>query len=124
MVYPYQDFTDEVYLAQCELVFYQTAIMAHKVMKNGLPAYLDREMKGDLPYRTRQATTGGIRFSEEFFSRKALNPSSFRHRSTVEYYRIPGGITETVQDKEKAKILDKGQYTTVYRCIIYLFFMT
>ena len=105
-------------------MFYQTAIMAHKVMKTGLPAYLGRKMKGDFPYRTRQATTGAIRFSEEFFSRKALNHSSFRYRATVEYNRIPGVITETVQDKEKAKILDKGQYTTVYRCSIYLFFMT
>ena len=52
-------------------------------------------MKRDFPYRTRQATTGAIRFSEEFFSRKALNHSSFRYRATVEYNRIPGRIRET-----------------------------
>ena len=83
------------WLSVRQLVFYQTAIMAHNVMKTGLPAYLGRKMKGDFPYRTRQATTGAIRFSEEFFSRKALNHSSFRYRATVEYNRIPGVIRET-----------------------------
>ena len=68
--------------------------MAHKVKKTGLPAYLARKMRGDFPYRTRQATTGAIRFSEEFFSRKALNHNSFRYRATVGYNRIPGEIRE------------------------------
>ena len=82
------------WLSVRQLVFYQTAIMAHKVKKTGLPAYLARKMRGDFPYRTRQATTGAIRFSEEFFSRKALNHNSFRYRATVGYNRIPGEIRE------------------------------
>ena len=75
-------------------MFYQTGIMTHKILKTGNPLYLGNKMISDFPYRTRLATTGAIRYGEEFGSRRALNHSSFRFRATVEYNRLPGSIRE------------------------------
>ena len=82
------------WLSVRQLVFYQTGIMTHKILKTGNPLYLGNKMISDFPYRTRLATTGAIRYGEEFGSRRALNHSSFRFRATVEYNRLPGSIRE------------------------------
>ena len=86
-------------------MFYQTAIMTYKIMKTGTPAYLGDRMRTAFPYNTRQATTGAIRFGEEYSSKPALNFSSFKYRATVEYNKIPGTIrgSESLH-KFKAKI--------------------
>ena len=88
-------------LARCrwlsvrQLVFYQTAILTHKILRTGLPVYLGNKMNIEFPYRTRQATTGAIRYGEDYTSRRSLNHSSFRIRATVEYNRIPGSIRQS-----------------------------
>ena len=80
------------WLSVRQLVFYQTAIMTFKIMKTGAPAYLGDRMRTAFPYNTRQATTGAIRFGEEYSSKHALNHNSFKYRATVEYNSIPGTI--------------------------------
>ena len=71
-----------VLLAKCrwlsvrQLVFYQTAILTHKILRTGLPVYLGNRMSTEFPYRTRQATTGAIRYGEDYTSRRSLQNKS------------------------------------------------
>jgi hypothetical protein len=80
------------WLSVRQLAFYQTALMTHKILKTCSPLYLKDILDTDFPYRTRQATTGAIRYGEDHHSRLSLNHSSFRFRATLEYNRIPGNI--------------------------------
>ena len=82
------------WLSVRQLVFYQTTIMAHKVMKTGFPVYLGNKMRSNFPNFTRQATSGAIRYDEGFSGRKARSHTSFRYRATREYNRIPGEVRE------------------------------
>ena len=82
------------WLSVRQLVYYQTAILTYKIMKSGLPVYLGDKMITEFPYRTRQATSGAIRYGEEYGSRRSLNHSSFRIRATVEYNKLPGNIRQ------------------------------
>ena len=82
------------WLSVRQLVSYQTAVMTHKIRQTGAPTYLGNIINAEFPYMTRQATTGGVRYSQDHQSRRALNHSSFRYRATVEYNRLPGTIRE------------------------------
>ena len=69
-------------------------ILTYKVIKSGLPVYLGRKLTASFPYRTRQATTGAVRYGEEFSSRRAINHRSYKYRAATEYNRLPGEIRE------------------------------
>ena len=80
------------WLSVNQLVFYQTVLGVHKILVGGKPEYLNKKFSSDYPYRTRQATGGGVRFGEEFHAKSGLSQASFCYRGTVEYNRVPGYI--------------------------------
>ena len=77
-----------------QLVFYQTVLGVHKIVVAGKPDHLSKKFKRDHPYRTRQSTTGGLRFGEEFNAKSSLSHSSFCYRGTVDYNKIPVNIRQ------------------------------
>ena len=91
------------WLSVRQLVFYQTVLQVHKVLVSGKPDHLSNRFSTDHPYRTRQATGGGLRFGEEFDARSGLSHGSFCYRGTVDYNRIPAYIRQ-------ARTLDTFKY--------------
>jgi hypothetical protein len=75
-----------------QMIFYQSVILAHKIVMTGAPYYLAQKMSTDHPYQTRQATFGGIRFGEAFHSTQSRTQNSFRYRSTLQYNSIPAEL--------------------------------
>ena len=75
-----------------QLVFYQSALMTHKIVTTGAPHYLANKMGTSPPYGTRQDTSGGIRFGEIFSSRHSLSHNSFVYRATTDYNSLPANI--------------------------------
>ena len=53
-----------------------------------------KKFRRDHPYRTSQATSGGVRFGEGFNARSSLSHTSFCYRGTVDYNRIPVSIRQ------------------------------
>ena len=77
------------WLSVRQLVFYQTVLGVHKIVVSRKPDNLSNKFNTDHPYRTRQATGGGLRFGEDYDAKSGLSHSSFCYRGTVEYNRIP-----------------------------------
>ena len=77
-----------------QLVFYQTVLGVHKIMRARKPEYLSKKFGADHPYRTRQSTSGCIRFGDEFNAKSSLSHTSFCYKGTVEYNRIPSTIRQ------------------------------
>ena len=75
-----------------QLVFYQSVIMAHKIATTSSPFSLATKMSITHPRRTRQSTSGCIRFGENFAANKSMIQTSFCHRSTNQYNSIPASI--------------------------------
>ena len=48
------------WLSVRQLVFYQTGLMVHKMVKTGLPRQINAKLLSRFPYQTRQATNGDI----------------------------------------------------------------
>ena len=69
------------WLSVKQLIFYQSVILTHKIVKNGSPLYLAQKMSTTHPYRTRQATSGGIRYGELFSSTLSRTQDSFCYRT-------------------------------------------
>ena len=80
------------WLSVKQLVFYQTVLTTHKIVKTKAPMYLHNKMNNSHPYKTRQATEGGIRFGEQFDVQSGLSRKSFCYRGTLDYNRIPADI--------------------------------
>ena len=80
------------WLSVKQLVFYQSALMTHKIVTTGSPHYLANKMGTSPPYGTRQDTSGGIRFGEIFSSRHSLSYNSFVYRATTDYNSLPDNI--------------------------------
>ena len=78
-----------------QLVFYQTVLTVHKIALEKKPEYLAKKFGSDHPYRTRQSTSGGVRFGEEFNAKSSLSRNSFCFRGTVNYNRIPANIRQS-----------------------------
>ena len=53
-------------------IFYQSLVTAHKIVTSNSPYHLAARMSTDHPRRTRQATTGCIRFWETFSANQSL----------------------------------------------------
>ena len=80
------------WLSVKQLVYYQSVVLAHKIATSGSPVYLASKMSTDHPRRTRQATTGCIRYGEQFNANQSFIQKSFCHRATGEYNSIPANI--------------------------------
>ena len=65
------------WLSVQQLIFYQSVILAHKIVTTGSPYYLAQKMSTSHPYRTRQGSTGSIRFGENFSYKSTLAQNSF-----------------------------------------------
>ena len=67
-----------------QLVYYQTVLGVHKIVVAGKPEYLSKKFSSDYPYRTRQATGGGVWFGEEFHAKSSLrtakNIETFKYK--------------------------------------------
>ena len=80
------------WLSVRQLVVYQSILLAHKIATKGTPISLAAKMNTAHPYRTRQASTGSIRFGEQFPSTQGRGQNSFCYRSTKDYNSIPAKI--------------------------------
>ena len=95
------------WLSVKQLVFYQTALTTHKVVKHKAPMYLHNKISTSHPYRIRQATERGIRFGEQFEIQSSLTRNSFCYRGTQGYNRLPyeiRGAKTIATFKHKLKI--------------------
>ena len=75
-----------------QLIFYQSVVTAHKIVTTNSPFHLSARMSTAHPRRTRQATTGCIRFGETFTANQSLVKTSFCYRATTQYNSIPASI--------------------------------
>ena len=94
------------WLSVQQLIFYQSVILAHKIVTTGSPYYLAQKMSTSHPYRTRQGSTGSIRFGENFSYKSTLAQNSFCYQATIKYNGIPAEIrasTSLPQFKSKLK---------------------
>ena len=80
------------WLSVKQLVFFQTAVLVHKFICSGSPLSLKNRLPRVHPYRTRQGSTGSIRFAETFSSTGNQAHNSFCYRGTKEYNKIPANI--------------------------------
>ena len=80
------------WLSVNQLAFFQRVVTTHKIVKNKSPMYLNKKMNTCHPYKTRQATEGGIRFGENFDVKSNLSRNSFCYSGTMDYNRIPAEI--------------------------------
>ena len=71
-----------------QLVFYQTVLGVHKIMRARKPEYLSKKFGADHPCRTRQSTSGCIRLGDEFNAKSSLSHTSLC------YNRIPSTIRQ------------------------------
>ena len=77
------------WLSVKQLVFYHRVLTTNKIVKNRVPMYLHNKMNNTHPYKTRQATEGGIRFGEQFGVKSGLSRNSFCSSGTLDYNRLP-----------------------------------
>ena len=75
-----------------QLIFYQSVILAHKIATTSSPFYLAAKMCTTHPRKTRQATSGCIRFGEQFSANQNPIQKSFCNRATNQYNSIPASI--------------------------------
>ena len=75
-----------------QLVFYQSVIMAHKIVLTNTPYHLATKMTPTHPRRTRQSTSGCIRYGENLAANQATIQTGFCHRTTLQYNTIPATL--------------------------------
>ena len=80
------------WLSVKQLVVYHRAVTVHKIIKTRTPMYLYQKMDSNHPYQTRQATSGKIRFGDQFEGKSSLARSSFCYGGTSNYNLIPADI--------------------------------
>ena len=72
-----------------QLIVYHSVVMAHKIATSSSPFCLATKMSTSHPRRTRLASSGGIRFGENFSANNNHVKQSFCHRATGQYNSIP-----------------------------------
>ena len=77
------------WLSVQQLIFYQSVILAHKIVTSGSPLYLAQKMSTYHPYRTRQGSTGSIRFAENLTYKSTRAQNRFCYQTTIQYNSIP-----------------------------------
>ena len=75
-----------------QLVFYQSVLLVHKVLLSGKPVSIRKRFITEHPFFTRQATSGGLRFGQEYRASSELTHKSFHYRGTQGYNSIPVNI--------------------------------
>ena len=91
------------WLSVKQLIFYQSVVLTHKIATTGSPLYLASRMSTEHPRRTRQATTGCIRYGENFTANQSLIQKSFCHRAIGDYNSIPADI-RVLQNMQTFKV--------------------
>ena len=82
-------------LSQCnwlsinQLIFYQTVLQVHRVVKSGSPLYLSDRLDTEHVYNTRQAAGGCVRWLGENSGELSLLQTSFLGRASKMYNDIP-----------------------------------
>ena len=95
-----------VLLQQCgwlsvrQMVFYHTMVQVFKIKQDGKPVYLYNKLSQAFNYRTRLASSNGIRETEKIKS--DLRKKGFVHRSTLQWNSLPLSLkNEKKQSKFK-----------------------
>ena len=66
-----------------QLAYFHTVLQAHKTIQSGKPASLCQAFSTKFPYRTRNASSGRIRYPEN------LSKSSFKNRAVHYFNEVP-----------------------------------
>ena len=72
-----------------QLIFYQTVLQVHRVVKSGSPLYLSDRLVTDHLYNTRQAAGGCVRWLGENSGELSMLQGSFLGRASKMYNEIP-----------------------------------
>ena len=72
-----------------QLIYYNTALQAHKTITQRKPASIHESISTRHPYETRNAAMGQIRFGERFRGESSLVEASFKHRAVHWYNAVP-----------------------------------
>ena len=92
-----------------QLIFFHTALQAHKTIKSGVPRVMHESISTNHPYQTRGARNGLIRFGENFRGQSSLVDLSFKHRAVQVHNKVPAsvrtGSLATVKKKLKKWVL-------------------
>ena len=84
-----------------------TVTMSHNIMMTGVPRNIHATIAMEHPYRTRQATAGGIRFvggHQVGASISSLSEKTFKFQARKLYNQLPGDIRQLGKDKFKKEI--------------------
>ena len=87
------------WLSVRQLIFYHTALQAHKTVTTGVPRPLFTNFSADNPYRTRSVTQGNIRLKEDYRSTK-----TFKYRAMTAYNSLPVDVRTGTQTTVKKKM--------------------
>ena len=80
------------WLSVRQLIYYHTVLQAHKVIKYGKPLGILDTISTNHPYRTRNATSGRIRYGETFQGGSSLVQASFKHRAVHWFNKVPPSV--------------------------------
>ena len=80
------------WLAIRQLIFYHTLIQAQKTIQSGKPSSIFESISTQHPYRTRNATSGHIRYGKTFRGDSSLVTASFKHRAVHWYNAVPVSV--------------------------------
>ena len=72
-----------------QLIFYQTVLQVHRIVKCGSPLYLSDRLVTEYVYHTRQAAGGSVRWLAENSGRKSYIQKSFFGRASRTYNEVP-----------------------------------
>lgn len=75
-----------------QLIYYHTVLQAWKTITSGKPVGIHQSISTQHPYRTRNATTGQIRYGEHFRGESSLIQASFKHRAVHWYNAVPASV--------------------------------
>ena len=95
-----------------QLIFFHTALQAHKTIQTGLPRVIKESISTTHPLRTRSASRGLIRFGETFRGPSSLVKLSFRNRAVQMYNMVPVNVRTGSLATVKKK-LNKWVYQNV-----------
>ena len=104
---PVQDLLSQcAWLSVNQLVFFHTAVLVFKTIKNHSPAFLHDMVDTSYGYRTRACEAGLLRQTEGYKPSHGLNIKSYRWRSISYWNQLPADI-RACQTLSKFKILLK-----------------
>ena len=73
-------------------MYIHTVLQAHKTLTSGKHAGLNESISTVYPYKTRNCTSGKIRFGEQFNGTSKLITGSFKYRAVHWYNEVPVDI--------------------------------